>query len=604
MENVRVLFSNGKELEVKKGSVLSLSMEEAGIKKDFPCGGMGKCGQCKTEIALLTAGGKEEVFSVLACSYKVDSDIWVDVTGCEQVVNPLILTSGTDSAKHIAPEITKVFIPGNKDYSKAGSYWGKLPEDVIDLVAERGPSLVTLQQYAMLNGLRKENGFTAVLGKHRIIGFERGDTTESCYGIAIDIGTTTVVVYLVDLLNGREVAVGADLNGQRIYGADVISRISTASRDKENLSRLQSEVIGTINGIVEHLTLQTGVRSEEIYYVTIAGNTCMHHLLLGLDPSGLGRAPFLPVFQNGLELKASELGLEINREADVWVFPVIAGFVGGDTVAAVIATDLHHAQGITLLIDIGTNGEMVINARGRMVACSAAAGPALEGAQIECGMRAEEGAIKKVRLWPEVDFEIVGSGSVKGICGSGLIDLLAEMIRLNLVNYRGKLAKPEQFKGPEYLRRRIIFDDSGCRFVIVDANDNNGREIYLSQKDISQIQLAKGAIHASLELLVNSVGMDRDKVGEVLVAGGFGNFMDIQNAISIGLLPRWAKGRIKLVGNAAGEGAKIALLSREKRAEAEGINKEVSFLELAGTPQFQEAFIKGMLFEQHITEGD
>lgn len=598
MDKVRVFFSDGREIVVDRGTKLSKAMEAAGIKRDFPCGGLGKCGQCKTETAIARHDGTKEISSVLACAYKLDEDIFVQLAGEGKDLNPLILTSGCQTTSQVAPGITKLFIDRGTGSKSIRSHWGKLSRELTDLGVTTEPSLEILQRYSNLSGPRNEKGLTVTSINGKITGLEPGDTTGSGYGLAIDIGTTTVVVYLMDIFSGKQVAVGADLNGQRVYGADVISRISAAVNEEGNLYKLQREVLSTINSIIEKITNQAGIKLDEIYYVTIACNTCMHHLLLGLDPSGLGRAPFLPVYEQELEIKASEIGLAANRDARVWVFPVIAGFVGGDAVAAILATGLHRTTKRALMIDIGTNGEMVVNNHGKMIACSAAAGPALEGAQIECGMRAVEGAINKVRFLPEVEFEVIGTGYAEGICGSGLIDLLADMIRANLVSSRGKLAKAEQFQGPEHLRRRLKADSEGNRFIVAYSHENGGKEIFLSQKDISQIQLAKGAIRASLELLIESVGIKPAEIEELFVAGAFGNFMDIRNAIVIGLLPRWAEQKIRLVGNAAGEGAKAALLSREKRAEAANINKKVDFLELAGTARFQEAFIKGMLFNR------
>lgn len=598
MDKVRVLFSSGKEIEIDRGVKLSQAMEAAGIKRDFPCGGLGKCGQCKAEVALLKQDGTKEINTVLACSFSLTEDVLVELPGEGEQLNPLILATGSQSTGQVDSAVFKKFINLETGSRKIKSHWDRVREEFAGMGVTTEPCLEILQQYAVFNGSRKEKGFTAVLANGKVIGLEQGDKTGSCYGLAIDMGTTTVVVYLMDLVSGEPVAVGADLNGQRVYGADVISRISAATKAEGNIYKLQQEVISTINSIIEKITFQADIKPENIFYITIAGNTCMHHLLLGLNPSGLGRAPFLPVFQQELEIKASDIGLITNRDARVWVFPVIAGFVGGDTVAAILATELYRTTAKSLLIDIGTNGEMVINYQGKMIACSTAAGPALEGAQIECGMRAEEGAIKKARLVPEVDFEVIGTGFAKGICGSGLIDLLADLVRNNLVSSRGKLAKPEQYQGSEHLRSRLKVDGDGPRFIVAYAHENGGREIFLSQKDISQIQLAKGAIRASLELLVKSVGINPDEIEEVLVAGAFGNFMDIPNAVVTGLLPHWAEHKIRLVGNAAGEGAKIALLSRYKRIEAADINKNVEFLELAGTARFQEEFIKGMLFNK------
>lgn len=252
------------------------------------------------------------------------------------------------------------------------------------------------------------------------------------------------------------------------------------------------------------------------------------------------------------------------------------------------------------MIDIGTNGELVVNAHGRMAACSAAAGPALEGAQITFGMRAETGAISKVQLLPEIRLEIIGQEHAKGICGSGLVDLLGELIKAKLINRRGRFVAPEDYNGPQFLKERLVKGDKGYYFVLRKAEENGGREIYFSQEDVSQLQLAKGALRAAVELLVEKVGVDGLEVEEVLLAGAFGNFLNIDQALVIGLLPEWAKGKVRSIGNAAGEGAKMALLSADKRREASEINRMVEFLELAGTADFQGAFAQGMLFTKAV----
>ncbi|HEX3032597.1 MAG TPA: ASKHA domain-containing protein [Bacillota bacterium] len=524
MEQVKVSFSNGLEVEVGKGTNLGEVMSSAGQKKDFPCGGLGKCGKCETEILVAGTGEKARV---LACSFPVMENIQVLESTAEET-GAVILT---------------------------------------------GDSPGTPEKHQKSRGL-----------------------SSAPLGLAIDIGTTTVVVYLVDLETGEELETGADLNGQRIFGGDVISRINLASQGREQLEKLQKTVLATIKGIITRITKNTGVSPEQIKFVTVAGNTCMHHLFLGLDPRGLGRAPFQPVRTEPVQIKAAQLGLELHPEAVVWVFPVIAGFVGGDTVAAILATRLHESRGNCLLIDIGTNSEMVVKGQGRMSATSAAAGPALEGAQISCGMRAVEGAISKVSLAPQVEYEVIANSNPRGICGSGIIDVLAEMIKAGLVTNRGRLADPQSFQGPEYLRSRLAGSGHEAKFILVLAEENDGKEIHLSQKDISQIQLAKGAIRAAQELLIESVGISADSIEQVFVAGAFGNFMNVENGMTIGLLPEWARGKLTGVGNAAGKGAKLALLSEEQRLKAASVRTQVEFLELGGTEGFQKAFTKGMLF--------
>jgi uncharacterized 2Fe-2S/4Fe-4S cluster protein (DUF4445 family) len=359
---------------------------------------------------------------------------------------------------------------------------------------------------------------------------------------------------------------------------------------------MQVLVAATINSLINTISEQAAVLPENIYLVTLAGNTCMHHLLLGLDPRSLGRAPFSPVIQKAVVIPARDLGIMVNPNAVAWIFPVIAGFVGGDTVGAVLATNLHLRQGVTLLVDIGTNGELVLNNAGQMTACSAAAGPALEGAEITCGMRAETGSISRVQLLPNIQINVIGHVPPKGICGSGLVDLLGELVTARVVSFKGGFVKPELYEGPEHLRERIVPGERGYKFVLVKAEENKGMEISLTQNDLLQLQLAKGALNAAMEMLVKEAGISGDQVDMILLAGAFGNFMDKEKALQIGLFPQWASGKIMNVGNAAGAGAKAALLSLDKRAEAISASQDIGFLELAGTPEFQDAFINGLLF--------
>lgn len=535
---VRVKFSDGTEINTEEGTKLSDAIKNAGLLFDFPCGGKGTCGKCKVKAAFVPGWKNEHMAEVLACTFDLKQDVWVQVPDRPGDLGTVILTGGGGGSHPI-------------DREPAGKCSG-----------DRWPAGITGERW----------------------------------GLAVDIGTTTVVGYLLNMSTGEEAAVGAELNRQRVYGADVISRITAAQSSSETLMDMQRLIIETINSIVDTASKRANISPEQIYSVTLAGNTCMHHLLLGLNPKTLGRAPFQPVVQQEVTVTARELGLRVNPEAVGWVFPVVAGFVGGDTVGAVLATDLHNRSGTRLLVDIGTNGELVLGVNGRMTACSAAAGPALEGAEVTYGMRAERGAISRVRLLPEIQCEVIGDTSPRGICGSGLIDLLGELVRAKAVTRKGGLVRPNQYEGPESLRDLIVPGEKGYKFVLVRPEQNNGQEISLSQDDILQLQLAKGALHAAMELLIKEAGITGEQVEQILLAGAFGNFMDKDQALEIGLFPGWARGKILPVGNAAGEGAKAALLSRQKRAEAAQISRKIRFLELAGTGKFSDAFINGILF--------
>lgn len=594
MSKFTVMTNTGGKAQVEKADLLADILKGLGVNMDFPCGGLGKCGQCRVEVSSLTADG-DQFNEVLACNYKVNEDLYVKIPGALEEAGIVILTSGTGTSTLVDSGINKTFIPLELTLQGKQSYWQALEAGVRETEMEIKPSLKSLEAFAKLD-FRKGQGLTLVSADNRLICLEAGDTTSHNYGLAVDIGTTTVVGYLVDLFTGEEKAVAARLNEQRVYGADVISRITAAGENEKNLKDLKVKVISTVNEIITMVTTQAGIDENQIYSVTMAGNTCMHHLLLGLNPKNLGRAPFLPVYQKALELSGADLGLKVNPQARIWVFPVIAGFVGGDTVAAMLASSLHQEQSSKLLVDIGTNGELVMVTDGRIVACSAAAGPALEGAQISFGMRAEAGAISRVELAPTIRIEVIGGKQAKGICGSGLVDLIGEMVSSKILTQRGQITPSEKYEGPDYLRQRIVKGDKGYSFVLVRAEENDGKEILLTQDDVSQLQLAKGALRGAMELLVTQAGISGEDVEEVLLAGAFGSFIDIEKAHLIGLLPDWARGRVRSIGNAAGEGAKIALISRKKREEAGLLSQKVDFLELAGKQDFEHEFIKGMLF--------
>ncbi|MBS4007250.1 MAG: DUF4445 domain-containing protein [Clostridium sp.] len=591
MTTARVAFSTGQEVNVSVGSKLSEAIGLSGLSMDFPCGGLGKCGQCKVVVEEKGKNADE----VLACTYQVTTDVKVEIQNALEATEHSILSAGVKVESDVDSGLTKCYLQGLKHTGQP--LWNEVKNQAEGIGLLLFPDLPLLQDSAD-SLLDKKKGVTLVAFNQQVIQIERGDTTDACFGLAVDIGTTTVAGYLINLHTGEEIAVASDLNRQRVFGADVISRISAGTQSKDNLKRLQAGAIETVNHIIGSVTGKADISPNSIYFLTLAGNTTMHHLLLGLHPGTLGQVPFLPIIRRSVEVTANDLKLALNARARAWIFPVIAGFIGGDTVSAILACNLHRRSGINLLIDIGTNGELVINAHGRMVACSAAAGPALEGGQVTFGMRAERGAISKVSLSPEVKFEMIGQGPVKGLCGSGLIDLLGELIKAGLISLRGKLADSASFTGPDYLKKRLCQTAQGKSFLILSAEENSGQEIYLTQSDVSQLQLAKGALRAAAELLVKTVGVSGEDVEGVFLAGAFGNFMDTGQALNIGLLPEWAQGKVRIVGNAAGEGAKAALLSRAMRKEAEGISEKVEFLELAANPAFQNAFIEGMLFKQ------
>lgn len=421
---------------------------------------------------------------------------------------------------------------------------------------------------------------------------------EKRYGAAFDIGTTTVVGMLWDLNEGRLVDMIAKTNPQSRYGADVISRITYSSASPDQRKLMQCVILECFNEMLEALTDQYQIEKNWIRKATVVGNTTMSHLFLGIDAASLARAPFEPAFTGPVTRKAEALGLHMNPNADIFVLPNIAGHVGSDIVAVMIAAEIKRKPGITLTVDIGTNGEIVLGGKGRMLTCSTAAGPAFEGARIYHGMRAAEGAIEKVEIKDgEVMVKVIGNTEPVGICGSGLIDAVARMLDAGLVTFKGNLLSREEAVSKRLhprLVERLRKGENGSEFVL--AWRDNAEDIVINQKDIREVQLAKGAIFGGIQVLLQCLETRTEELVEIMLAGAFGSYIDKKSALRIGLLPDAGLEKIRHIGNAAGVGACMALLSGESKMQAELQSRETEHVELALHPSFEKEYLQGMYF--------
>jgi len=416
------------------------------------------------------------------------------------------------------------------------------------------------------------------------------------YGVAVDLGTTTAVASLWDLIKGTPMGTVSATNIQNIYGADVISRITYCAENEKGLLRLQEKAVQLINGLVDDLCSEAGIAGTGIYRLTVVGNTTMTHLLAGLDPTGLAQKPFTPVVLRGMELAAQDLGIRIAARAQIHILPNIAAFLGSDVVAVVLAARLNRGDSYRLAIDIGTNGEIILAGRGQMAACSTAAGPAFEGARIKYGMRAALGAIEKVTIGDDVLIETIGGHKARGICGSGLIDAVAEMVKAGIIDPGGKIIAPDQAGHlPPGLLKRLGREESGTYFILAFPEDTAlDGSVKLTQKDVRELQLAKGAIKAGIQILLAEQGVTLDDLDQVLLAGAFGNYINPASALAIGLFPPVKPDKIESVGNAAGLGAQMALLSESMREEAENIARAVKHIDLSSHKDFQKLFIDAL----------
>ena len=427
--------------------------------------------------------------------------------------------------------------------------------------------------------------------------------TRPVLGLAVDVGTTTLAAYLTDLASGEIVATESAMNPQVAFGDDLIARLYHVAHHPDGLAELQRTVITEINLLAGKAVQRAGAEPTDIFDVVMVGNTAMHHLFLGLETRALGVAPFAPATQGPVDTLASAVGLEFNRGCRLHVLPVEAGFVGADNVGVIIAEEPYKQDKILLILDIGTNGELVLGNRTRMLSTSCATGPAFEGSHIEFGMRAAPGAIERVRIDPEtldVRFKVIGlegwqtsyrpeEVGARGICGSGIIEAAAEMLKAKVIMTNGNL-------DPQLSHPRIVREnDKPRKFIVAWAEETAlGRPITVSLKDIRALQLAKAALRAGEEILLRRYGVDKPE--GIIMAGAFGTYIDKHHALAIGMLPDSDPEIVTSVGNAAGDGARFALISLEKRREAAWAAQKVEFVELATDPDFQQEYVEAMYF--------
>jgi uncharacterized 2Fe-2S/4Fe-4S cluster protein (DUF4445 family) len=607
---LKVTFQpTGRTVHVSAGTRLLDAATSAGFTIDAPCGGSGTCGKCKvrvhgthcppseSELHLLGAEAIAQGYR-LACDTQVTAPLVVDIPEHSLLDNRAqILTGDSQGTLALNPRIHKEFLSLSPTQRESAA------SDLEVLTRLYKPLSPRLSALRDLPGcLRKHKGqITAVTRGEELIGIEGGDTRSALHGVAFDIGTTTLVGTLIRLTDGAELAVAARMNPQTSFGDDVVTRILKCRSDAHGLAALQDAVIGAIRALLSELGTTAGIPLHTIYEVVFAGNTTMQEILLGIDPSALGEMPFQPAFRESVTGRATELGLSLHPEAQFTVFPQVGGFVGGDTVAGVLATRMDHFGETVLLVDIGTNGEIVLFHQGRLTATSVAAGPAFEGARIVNGMRGAAGAIEKFTFDDDVRWSVIGGSRPVGLCGTGLIDLTAELLRSGLLDPTGRILPPEEAPAQisQALRQRLITEDSETHFLMAAAHETaSGKPLLLYQRDIRELQLANGAIRAGINILMRQAGVEPEQLGQILLAGAFGNYIRRHNAKRIGMFPPIPTERIQFVGNAASFGAKRVLLAESERVRATELGRAVRHIDLSLDPEFQMEFGEAMLFPE------
>ena len=610
-QELSIVFQpSGRKVRTLRGTLILEAAARAGIIIQTPCGGRQTCGKCRVQV---TAGHTDSAPSAdalsgdeladgwrLACCTSITTDLTVMVPESSRFDHTQkILTDDSDVDMQVAPAIRALTLslPEPTQEDAIGDL--ERLERAADSRLEIDPALL-----AQLPRRLRECGWRVcvVLDGPRVLSVEADDGSCPTLGVAFDLGTTTVVGTLLDLTNGNELAVASTMNGQIAFGDDVLARVLRVREAYDALADLQAAAIESLNGILNALCQQASVPSHRIHDVALAGNTTMQQILCGFDPSALGEVPFVPVFERGLEIRAADLGLRVHPGAHLYVFPQVGGFVGGDTVACMLAARIEQAEAPVLLVDIGTNGEIVLATRDRILCTSTAAGPAFEGARIRQGMRATTGAIEKVVVRDDdLVIHVIGDGPAVGLCGTALIDVAAHLLDLGVMDTTGRIQPagecPETV--PAAVRERLIEEQDDVRVRLADGD----HEVCLWQRDIRELQLAAGAIRAGIEVLMLRAGITPDDLGEVLLAGAFGNFIRRNHAQRIGLLPAVPHERIRFIGNAASMGAKMALLSTAERLRADSLRERAEHIDLSADPEFQMAFGMAMMFPEPPPHG-
>jgi len=602
-----------KIVEVQHGALITDAAEAAGIDINVPCGGQGRCGRCAVVVESGNARRRSTMRLsaadlaagyALACQTVIEGDLEVFVPPQEEIT------------RHLTTEKTaaKVSVPFDYDWHEhqtVGKYFVEVePPSIADNTDDLARLERELAKRYDLRGLiaplpvlrtlaqtlrQAEWRVTTVIDRSdlehpRLMDVLPGDQSYQLFGAAVDIGTTTVTVYLVDLISGEVLETAADYNGQIKRGEDVISRIVFASKGN-GLVELQTLVAETINKLVQRAAMRRKIESKEIYKMTIVGNSTMIHVFLGLPPEQIRLTPYITTVNHPPPVLAQELNLNINPQAPIDCLPGVASFMGADITAGVLSSGTYSTDKVTLFLDIGTNGEMVMGTSEWLVSCACSAGPAFEGAGVYNGMRATTGAIEEV--WINVKtFEptirVIGGGKPRGLCGSGLISLIAEMFITGVTDKAGNvnLSLPT---------KRVRTGDHGPEYVIAWASEaDTGKDIVITKPDIDNLLRAKAAIYAGYVMLAHSVGMTMNDVEQMLIGGSFGQYLNIEKAIEMGLLPDLPWDRFKFLGNTAARGAYMALLRRDAREEIAEIAKKMTYLELAADNAFTEQFMAAL----------
>lgn len=588
----------GRRHACPRGTTLLEAARQTGVGIVSVCGGRGTCGHCRVQVldglAPPPTGPEGEVFSAeelaagyrLACQVEVLSDLRVHVPPTSLTTPQRIQVEGRELAVPLQPAVRsyRVELPPHA------------PQDLRPeltrlrhaLARGHGLERLTVDYRLLLRiplRLQEWDGVAnaVVRGGELIDLLPEG---RAPLGLAVDLGTTKIAAHLVDLTTGETLEARGVMNPQIAYGEDVIARIAHAMEGEEQAEELRQAAVGAVNDLAGELCALVGRARQEIAEAVVVGNTAMHHLFLGLPVRQLGLAPYLAAVIDPLDLKARDVGLEIAPGGYVHLLPNIAGFVGADHVAMLLSTGIYRAEETVVGLDIGTNTEVVLRTGGRLIACSTASGPAFEGAHIRHGMRAAPGAIERLRITDtSVEYQTIDDAPPVGLCGSGILDAVAQLLKAGVLDERGSMGE----------HPRVRRGKDGPEFVLVAQGEGgDGREVVITRADVGEIQLAKGAMRAGINVLLDEAGLSAEDVDKIVIAGAFGTYVDVDSAVTVGMVPPLPLSRFVQVGNAAAIGARLALISTEQRALAEEIARQVEYIELTNDPRFVGEFTEAM----------
>ena len=589
---------SGKTFEYQPGATLLELLLAEKFFVDNPCNGKGVCGKCRvrivngnvgepcaTELKLLSDAELKTGIR-LSCLVKPEEDLTVELLQKERKHE--VLTSGyvpefefdTDIKKQVI-EIRKPTLSDQTPYE----------DQILEQTGVRAVSFTALKDAVFHPGMA-----TAVIHNGTVIGVEAGDTTEKLYGVAIDIGTTTVVCALIDMLTGKELANASMINAQKHFGLDVLTRITYQIEHKETgVADLQKAIVDSINAMISEICKKAGISKEDIYEISVGANCTMMHTLLGVDATSIGKAPYAPMFVGAKDIKASEIGIEASKGARLYCLPSVSAYIGADIVAGAYVCELQKQKENVLFIDIGTNGEIVLSKEGKLLCCSCAAGPALEGMNISSGMRAAEGAIEDIKITENgIELKVIGNQEPIGICGSGILAVVKELLRVGLVRKEGAFIKKNKLDESDYRYPMLQMNGIKREFIMVDGEE----QLLITQGDVRQVQLAKGAILSGFIALLNKAGITMDDLDKVMIAGQFGAHLPADSLTGTGILPEEVKDKLVYVGNSSKTGAYMALMSSKAKRDMEELAGHMDYMELGATDNYERLFSDCLIFPE------